>query len=105
VRAHGPVVTNEYWFGGGPRSLRKSFTAKNTAERHADVVTLLQRAAKKPAEAFERPSCTTCNLDMWLIRAEPHAVLTANDVWSFECPDCKTTKELTVDRWRKTPPP
>jgi hypothetical protein len=42
---------------------------------------------------------------MWLIRAEPHAVLTAYDVWSFECPGCKASKELTVDRWSKTPPP
>ena len=48
----------------------------------------------KPGEAFERPSCPTCNLDMWLIRAEPHAVLTAYDVWSFECPGCKASKEL-----------
>jgi hypothetical protein len=52
----------------------------------------------KPGEAFERPSCTTCDLDMWLIRAEPHAVLTAYDVWSCECPGCKATTELTVDR-------
>ena len=36
----------------------------------------------KPEETFERPSCTTCDQDMWLIRAEPHAVLTAYDVWS-----------------------
>jgi len=55
--------------------------------------------------AFERPSCPSCDQDMWLIRAEPHAVLTAYDVWSFECPDCKATKELTVDRLSKTPPP
>ena len=59
----------------------------------------------KPEEAFERPSCSPCDLDMWLIRAEPHAALTAYDVWSFECPNCKATKELTVDRWSKTPPP
>jgi hypothetical protein len=59
----------------------------------------------KPEEAFERPSCSICDLDMWLIRAEPHAVFTAYDVWSFECPGCKATKELTVDRWSKTPPP
>lgn len=59
----------------------------------------------KPVEAFERPSCPNCDLDMWLIRAEPHAVLNAYDVWSFKCPGCETTKELTVDRWSKTPPP
>ena len=61
--------------------------------------------SSKPEAALARPSCTTCDLDMWLIRAEPHAVLTAYDVWSFECPGCKETKELTVDRWSKTPPP
>jgi hypothetical protein len=51
------------------------------------------------------PTGGTCNQDMWLIRAEPHAVLAAYDVWSFECPGCKATKQLTVDRWSKTPPP
>jgi hypothetical protein len=59
----------------------------------------------KPEEAFERPSCGQCDRDMWLIRAEPHAILTSYDVWSFECPGCNATKELTVDRWSKTPPP
>jgi len=61
--------------------------------------------APEPEEAFKRPSCKPCDLDMWLIRAEPHSVLTAYDVWSFECPGCKATTELTVDRWSKTPPP
>lgn len=58
-----------------------------------------------PEGAFERPSCSTCDVDMWLIRAEPHAVLQTYDVWRFECPGCKRTKDLTVDRWSKTPPP
>jgi hypothetical protein len=65
----------------------------------------MRPTSPKPEEAFERPACTTCNQDMWLIRAEPHAVLAAYDVWSFECPGCKATKQLTVDRWSKTPPP
>lgn len=59
----------------------------------------------KPEAAIARQSCSQCVLDMWLIRAEPHTVLTAYDVWSFECPNCKATKELTVDRWSKTPSP
>jgi hypothetical protein len=61
--------------------------------------------APKPEEAFQRPACPTCDLDMWLIRAEPHAALTAYDVWSFKCPTCEAMKQLTVDRWTKTPPP
>ena len=59
----------------------------------------------KPEAAFTRPFCTTCEWDMWLTRAEPHAILPAYDVWSFECPNCKETKEMTVDRWSKPPPP
>jgi hypothetical protein len=59
----------------------------------------------KPQEAFERPSCATCDRDMWLIRAEPHAVLTAYDVWTFECPGCRETIQLSVDRLSKPPPP
>ena len=58
----------------------------------------------KPEETFERPACPTCDRDMWLIRAEPHAVLNALDVWSFECSGCKEAIKLSVDRWRKTPP-
>jgi hypothetical protein len=65
----------------------------------------IRPTSAKPEDTFARPFCTTCDLDIWLIRAEPHAVLTAYDVWSFECPNCKATKELTVDRWSKSPPP
>jgi hypothetical protein len=51
VRAHEAVVTNEHWFGDGPPTLGKSFTAKKTAERQADVVGILQRAAKSAETA------------------------------------------------------
>jgi hypothetical protein len=58
---------------------------------------LMPPSAKQEA-AVVRPTCPQCDLDMWLIRAEPHAILTAYDVWRFECPSCNDTKEMTVDR-------
>lgn len=65
----------------------------------------MRPASSKPEETFERPSCTSCDQVMWLVRAEPHAIFSACDVWNFQCPNCNETKELTVDRWSKTPPP
>lgn len=54
VRAHEAVVTSEFWFGDGPPSLGKSFTAGKTAERHAAVVSILLKAAKKAATAGDK---------------------------------------------------
>jgi hypothetical protein len=54
VRAHEAVVGNESWYGDGPPALGKSFTAKKTAERHADIVWLLQRAAEITETAGDR---------------------------------------------------
>ena len=54
IRAHEAVVTNEFWYGDGPPTLGKSFTAAKTAERHADVVDLLQRAAETTEKAGDR---------------------------------------------------
>jgi len=51
IRTHEAVVTNEFWYGDGPPSLGKSFTAGKTAERHAAVVRILLKAAKKAATA------------------------------------------------------
>lgn len=54
VRAHEAVVTNEHWYGDGPPSLGKSFTAGKTAERHAAVVSILFKAGKKAATAGDK---------------------------------------------------
>ena len=45
-------LPNEYWYGDDPPRLKASFSAK-TAERQAEVVDLLERAAtKNPADSF-----------------------------------------------------
>lgn len=54
VRAHEAVVTNEFWYGDGPPTLGKSFTAGKTAERQAEVVALLLKAAKKAEKAGDK---------------------------------------------------
>jgi hypothetical protein len=50
VQAHAAVIDNEAWYGDGPPSLGKSFTAADTAKRHALVIGLLYQAAKKAAK-------------------------------------------------------
>ena len=47
VHAHEAVITNEYWYGDGPPLMHPSLSARKTAERRADVVDLLEKAAKK----------------------------------------------------------
>ena len=65
----------------------------------------MRLTSSKPEDTFQRPSCTSCDQVMWLIRAEPHAALTVCDVWTFECPGCRDTIELSVDRWSRPPSP
>ena len=50
-QTHLTVMNNELWFGDGPPSLGKAFTAAETAKRHTLVIGLLYRAAKKAAKA------------------------------------------------------
>ncbi len=54
VRAHEAVVTNEFWYGDGPPSLGKSFTATKTAERHRAVVGILFKAGKRAEKAKDK---------------------------------------------------
>jgi hypothetical protein len=54
VRAHEAIITNEFWYGDGPPSLGKSFTAKKTAERHRAVVSILLKAGKRAATAGDK---------------------------------------------------
>jgi hypothetical protein len=47
LHAHEAVVANEHWYGDGPPRLKPSFSAAKTADRQAEVVDLLERAANK----------------------------------------------------------
>ena len=51
VKAHKTVIANERWFRKGPPFLGKPFTVKKTVERHATVIKILSRAAKRAAKA------------------------------------------------------
>ena len=78
------MVNNEFWYGDGPPSLGKSFTAKKTAERHADIVGLLQRAAKGAETAGDRKlSRSLWDLADKLYDCRPRARCA-----SLACPKC-----------------
>ena len=51
VHAHEAVIANEYWYGDGPPLMHPSLSARKTAERQAEVVDLLQKAANKSKAA------------------------------------------------------
>jgi hypothetical protein len=50
IRAHEEIIDNEHWYGDAPPLLGKSFTAKKTAERHQELVQILDRAARRAAK-------------------------------------------------------
>jgi hypothetical protein len=54
VRAHEAVIGNEYWYGDGPPLMHPSLSAKKTAGRRAEVVDLLEKAAKKSKGTGDR---------------------------------------------------
>jgi hypothetical protein len=47
ISAHVAVIANEYWYGDGPPLLKVSFSAAKTADRQAEVVDLLEKAANE----------------------------------------------------------
>ena len=51
VKAHKTVIGNERWFRKGRPFLGKPFTVKKTVNRHATVIKILSRAAKRAAKA------------------------------------------------------
>ena len=51
MKAHETVIGNERWFRKGPPFLGKPFTVKKTVERHATVIKILSRAAKRAGNA------------------------------------------------------
>jgi hypothetical protein len=54
IHAHEAVIANEYWYGDRAPFLGKSFSAAKTAQRHADIVDLLQRASRRIAGTGDR---------------------------------------------------
>jgi hypothetical protein len=84
VRAHEAVVTNEFWYGDGLPSLGKSFTAKRTAERQADVVGILQRAAKSAETAEDRKLARV----LWDLADKLHGCRPRARCGSLACPKC-----------------
>jgi hypothetical protein len=84
VRAHEAVVTNEFWFGDGHPTLGKSFTAKKTAERHADVIGILQRAAKSAETAGDRKLARV----LWELADKVHDCRPRARCGSLACPKC-----------------
>ena len=51
VKAHKTVIGHERWFRKGPPFLGKPFTVKKTVKRHATVIKILSRAAKRAGKA------------------------------------------------------
>src|ERR1700722_16790171 len=47
VNAHQTVIDNERWFRKGQPFLGKPFTVKKTVKRHAKIIKILARAAKR----------------------------------------------------------
>jgi hypothetical protein len=108
VRAHEAVVTNEFWYGDGPPSLGKSFTAAKTADRHAEVVALLLKAAKKAEKAGDKQLANAFHdLSDKLHSCRPRA-----RCGSLACPKCarafqraKTAaQEVAISELAKTRP-
>ena len=84
VRAHEAVINNEFWYGDGPPSVGKSFTAKKTAERHADVVRLLQRAANSAEKAGDRKRSRV----LWELADKLYDCRPRARCGSLACPKC-----------------
>jgi hypothetical protein len=57
-KAHRTVISNERWFTKGEPFLGKPFTVKKTVERHATLVNILARAAKRAAKAANHQGAT-----------------------------------------------
>jgi hypothetical protein len=84
VRAHEAVFANEVWYGDGHPSLGLSFTAKRTAERQADVVGILQRAAKNAETVGDRNLARV----LWELADKLHDCRPRGRCGSLACPNC-----------------
>jgi len=84
VQAHEAVITNEYWYGDGPPLLKMTFSAAKTAERQAEIVDLLEKAATKSKATGDRgQSRLLKKLAAEIDRCRPH-----DRCGSLACPLC-----------------
>jgi len=84
VRAHEAVINNEFWYGDGPPSLGKSFTAARTAERQRDVVGLLQKAATSAGTAGDQKRSRL----LWELADKLYGCRPRARCGSLACPKC-----------------
>jgi hypothetical protein len=84
VRAHEAIVTNKYGYGDGSPSLGPAFTAKKTAERHAQVVGILERAARSAEIAGDRKLAQA----LWDLADKLRNCSPRGRCGSLACPSC-----------------
>jgi hypothetical protein len=83
-KAHRTVIANERWFGKGQPFLGKAFTVKKTVKRHATVIKILSRAAKRAAKAAKDETADAYHrLQAKLTPCRPH-----RRCGSTACPKC-----------------
>jgi hypothetical protein len=84
VKAHQTVVSNERWFRKGQPFLGKPFTVKKAVQRHATVIKILSRAAKRAGKAAnDRTADAYRRLQAKLSPCRPH-----RRCGSAACPKC-----------------
>jgi hypothetical protein len=84
IHAHVAVIANEYWYGDGPPLMHPSLSAVKTAQRRADVVDLLEKAAKKSKTKGDRKQPR-------LLKKLAHKIdrcRRRNRCGSLACPEC-----------------
>jgi hypothetical protein len=60
-KAHQAVVANERWFRKGQPFLGKPFSVKKAVKRHATLINILTRAAKRENKATNDKTATAYN--------------------------------------------
>ncbi len=84
VKAHKTVIGQERWYRPGQPFLGKPFTVKRTVERHATVINILSRAAKRAGKTHNRELATAYHrLPAKLSECHPH-----RRCGSSACPKC-----------------
>jgi hypothetical protein len=84
VKAHKTVISNERWFRKGQPFLGKPFTVKRTVKRHATVIKILLRAAKREAKKGDSELATAYHqLHNTIKRCRPR-----RRCGSSACPKC-----------------
>lgn len=99
AKAHKAVIGNERWFRKGSPFLGKPFSVKKTVNRHAAVINILSRAAKRAAKAANDDLAAAYHrLQAKLTKCRPE-----RRCGSLACPKCarafqraKVTAEETI---------